>query len=288
MPSSPDTVEIPPGVLAVTTFGMVTAESCQSLLDLTRHNMASNINNVHYTMVHGALVDKARNEAVKMLLGNPQLKYLFFIDADMVFAPDIMQKILFTAFHPQACPWADIIGGWCPLRGKPYLPTIDTGTGTWEPHDANVGPLEVIRTGSACILIKRHVFERMEYPWYGVRPAPRAIDMLAEIDNYARCKMDGHNPLREHAAWAILEKCASEDASRLRSEQKANLPGGFFSSVGEDSNFCDKARALGLRIVVQTDAVCGHLERQAITPTMHMAAMREGERMTRLAVGVLA
>jgi hypothetical protein len=279
--------EIPPGVLAVTTYGAIQPETTQSLVDLVRHNATAGISNVHYTMVQGHLVDKARNEGAKMMLANPTLKYLLFIDADMTFTPDVMQKLLLTAYHPQMCQWADVVGAWCPLRGKPYLPTIDTGTGTWEPHDANVGPLEVIRTGSACILIKRHVYERMEFPWYGVRPAPRPIDVLAELDNYARCKMDGTNPLREHAAWATLEKCAREDAAAQRTRPEAQVPGGFFSSVGEDSNFCDKVRALGMRIVVQTDAVCGHLDRQTIKPEMHTEAMRESERLTRLSVGVL-
>ena len=279
--------ELPAGMLAVTTYGAIQPETTQSLMDMVRHNMATGVNNVHYTMVQGHLVDKARNEAAKQMLSNANLKYLLFIDADMTFQPDVVQKLLLTAYHPQLCPWADAVGAWCPLRGKPFLPTIDTGTGTWEPHDANIGPIEVIRTGSACILIKRHVYERMEFPWYGVRPAPRPIDILAELDNYARCKMDGRNLLREHPTWATLEKCAREDASALRTRPEAQLPGGFFSSVGEDSNFADKVKALGMRVVVQTDAQCGHLDRQVITPQMHMDAMKESERLTRLAVGVL-
>jgi len=148
--------------------------------------------------------------------------------------------------------------------------------------------MEVIRTGSACILIKRHVFEQMEFPWYGVRPAPRPLDIMAELDNFSRCKMDGENPLREHKAWATLEQCARQDAASQRSNPQAQGPGGFYSSVGEDSSFCDKMKALGLRIVVNTDIVVNHLERKAITPDDHMKAMREMERWTKLAVGIAA
>lgn len=280
-------IEIPAGMLAVTTYGVVTGETVQSLLDLQRFNMQSGVNNIQYSIVHGTLVDKARNESASVMLRNPNLKYVLFIDADMTFQPDIVQKLLVTAFHPQLCHWADAVGGYCQLRGKPFLPTIDTGTGTWESHDANCGPLEVIRTGGACILVKRHVYERMEFPWYGVRPAPRPIDIMAELDNYARCKMDGRNTLREHDAWSLLEKCAREDASAQRTRADAQFPGAFFSSVGEDSNFCDKMKALGFRIVVQTDAVASHLDREAITPARHMAAVLESERWGRQAVGVL-
>lgn len=283
----PTPIQIPPGMLAITTYGSLMPETVQCLMDLQRHNLANGVNNVHYTMVQGNLVDKARNEAARQMLMNPNMQYLLFIDADMTFAPDVMQKLLLTAYAPHACQWADAVGAYCQLRGKPYLPTIDTGTGTWETHDANLGPIEVMRTGSACILVKRHVFERMEYPWYGVRPAPRALDVLAELDNYVRSKMDNRNPLRDSPTWAVIEKCATEDARAQRSNPTAQLPGGFLSSVGEDSNFADKMRALGLRIVVQTDAVTGHLEKNTITPAQHIDAMKESERLTRLAAGVL-
>lgn len=286
MSDEPKSIELPPGMLAVTTYGSITPETTQSLVDMAHHNRAAGIQNVHTTMVQGTLVDKARNEAVRVMLGNPHFKYLAFIDADMAFRPETVQQLLLTAYH--LTPHADAVGAYCQLRGLPYLPTIDTGTGTWESHDAGLGPIEVIRTGSACILVKRHVFEKMEFPWYGVRPAPRPLDVLAEIDNFARCKMDGDNPLRSHSAWATLEQCARQDAASQRANPQAQGPGGFFSSVGEDSSFCDKMKALGFRIIVNTDVVVHHLERKAITPEDHMKAMREAERWGRLAVGIAA
>jgi len=232
--------------------------------------------------IPGNLVDKARDEAALQMLSQPALKWLAFVDADMTFRPNMMEHLLATAYL--ITPWADAVGAWCPLRGKPYLPTIDTGTGTWEPTDANIGPVEVIRTGSACILIKRHVFERLEYPWYKVRPSPRAIDVMLELDNYARCKHDGRNPLREHPFWDTLEHCAKQDAA---SQRAAGHQGpATISSVGEDSGFADKMKAAGFRIVVNTDIVAEHLERRPITPQDHVDAMRESERFTRLAVGM--
>src|SRR3972149_8703966 len=180
----------------------------------------------------------------------------------MQFVPQLMEQLLITAYH--LTPWADVVGAWCPLRGAPYLPTIDTGTGTWESHDAGMGPVEVIRTGSACVLVKRAIYERMEYPWYGVRPAPRPVDMMAEFDNYVRCKMDGRNPFRDDDLWARIETCAREDARSQRRNAQAQGPGGFYGSVGEDSNFCDRVKALGGRIVVNTDIVANHMERRPI------------------------
>lgn len=282
---NPTPIQVPPGVLAITTWGMVRAETSQALIDLARYNEEQGIKNIHYTFVAQGLVDRARNEAARqMLMGaNPRREYLMFLDADMRFKPDIMGRLLHVAYSQ--CPWADAVGGYANLRGAPYLPTIDTGTGTWESHDAEQGVREVIRTGSACILVKRHVYERMEYPWYGVRPAPRPIDMLAEVDNYARTKFDGRNPLYGDT-WFRLEKAAREDADTQRKNQVNQQPGGPMGSVGEDSNFCDRMKALGLRIVVQTDAVAEHVDVKVIGPADHMGEIQKGEHLARLAIGL--
>lgn len=79
-----------------------------------------------------------------------------------------------------------------------------------------------------------------------------------------------------------------QDAQHQKANTHPNAPpGAFSSSVGEDSNFCDRARALGCRIVVQTDAVVSHLDRYIITAEDHQNAMHELEQQQRLAVGVL-
>lgn len=265
---------------------MVTGETVQSLLDLRGYNQANGINNIHYAVIPGGLVDKARNEAAKQMLLNPAMQYVLFVDADMVFTPDSVHRLLITAYGK--CPWADAVGAYCQLRGSPYLPTTDCGSGTWEAIPPGQGPLEVIRTGGAFILVKRHVFTQMEFPWYGVRPAPRPIDALLEVDNFARCKHDGRNPLRDHPFWEILERCAKQDAAAKRTDPNAQRVGGYFSSVGEDSNFTDKMKALGFRVVVDTDLTIGHLDKQVINPELHLKAMKESERMTRLAVGLEA
>jgi hypothetical protein len=142
--------------------------------------------------------------------------------------------------------------------------------------------MEVIRTGAACALIKRKVFETMEYPWYGTRPAPRAIDIITELDNYARIKFDGNNPFAECEEWDLLAQCAMEDAANRPRDNVSE-----YHTVGEDSNLCDKARALGFRIIVQTNAVCVHIDRKKITPQDHIKAMRERRKASDAAVGVL-
>lgn len=288
--SEPQKIQVGPGMVAMTTHGVTQSETAQALLEMRAFCERSGLRDLMWTWISGALVDRARNEAVRTFLGTNigghKLEYIIFIDCDMVMPPNAIDMLLATAY--QQTPWADIVGAYCQLRGKPYLPTTDFGSGLWEASDPYCGPMEVIRTGSAFILIKRHVFERLSFPWYGVRPAPRPIDMLAEVDNFARIKMDGENPLREHPAWAKLEQCATQDAARQRAQTPENAPpGAFYSMVGEDSGLLDRAKAAGFRAVVNTDIVVKHLDRMLIGPDEHKTCMREMEQQQRLAVGVL-
>ena len=106
----------------------------------------------------------------------------------------------------------------------------------------------------------------------------RAIDAFAELDNFARQKFDGENPLAKHPAWTVLLRCAKDDpGTQCRPE-----PSMF---VGEDSNFCDRAKFLGFKIVVLTDVACGHVDRKVITAEDHKTEMRRSDRLRRLAVG---
>jgi hypothetical protein len=283
--SDQNTVEVPPGLIAVTTYGAITAESTHCLINLRGYNDSHNIKNVAYDVVSGALVDKARNEAALRMLHDTNLQWLLFLDADMSFNPDIAAHLLLTGYGQT--PWADMVGGYACLKGPPYLPTIDTGSGLWEPTDAGQGPIEVIRTGGACVLIKRHVFERLEWPWFGIRNAPRALDAIAEVHGFATQRFDGQNPLTKYPEWHTLLSCARDDAQRQRLGQSPNPAAhAFASTVGEDSAFCDRVKAAGMRIVVQTNAVCGHLERRMIGPREHNEAMRKAREEQLWYVGI--
>lgn len=276
--SEPVRLTIPPGMVCVTTYGILQFEMAKSLLEMRALSEKQGLGNIAWEFVSGSLVDRARNQAVVRMLGRPgKLQWLLFVDGDCVFPPDALMRLLAFAYHEN--PVADVVGAWNPLRGEPYLPTIDTGTGTWESHYPGSGPLEVMRTGSAFVLIKRHVYERMEGPWYGTRHPMRPIDIFAELDNYATQKFDGRNPLAETAEWKTLVDCARTEQSTYRPPD----PAGF---VGEDSNFCDRAKALGMRLFVHTDVSCGHVDHRVITWSDHRRLMDEQGLRGRQACGV--
>lgn len=282
---SKTSITVPSGIVAITTYGPILADTAAALLAMQQRLTELQIRGIQFIFVPGNLADKARDEAAQMLL-NTQHGWVTFIDADMQFEPTLLERLLTTAYGTHA--QADIVGGWCCLGGDPYLPTIDTGTGTWEATPANVGVLPVIRTGGACLLIKRHVFERVPYPWFGIRYAGRPIDAMAEVDSFARQLYDGRNPLADKAEWNKLFDIASTKAQEDRARNPTRRDDLRVTTVGEDSGFCDKAHAYGMKIVVDTHAVCKHLKKQALGPDDHANAMKRLKAYERQAAGLTA
>jgi hypothetical protein len=263
-------VAIPAGLVVCTTYGPIRHETAQCLSEMRSYSERLGLLNVGWLMVPGTLVEKARNDAVRTLLGafEGKAQWILFVDGDMTFEPTALQRILVTAFGP--CQWADVVGGYCTLKGPLGLPTIDTGTGTWESVYPGRGPVGVMRTGAAFLLCKRHVFERIPQPWFRLRVPARPLDFMAEVDNWARMKMDGSNPFRglPGQPWEKLVALASADPSAT--------PGTFVpAEVGEDSGFCDRVRMAGMRLVVDTNIEIGHLETVVTNSQTHKRKMQE-------------
>jgi hypothetical protein len=277
----PGSVQIPPGLCVITTFGMVRQETVQCWMEMRSHSEKAGLLNVGWTMVPGTLVEKARNDAVRTMLAafKGEAQWILFVDGDMTFEPTSLVRILSTAYG--STPWADVVGGYCTLKGDLGLPTIDTGTGTWESIFPGRGPVEVMRTGAAFLLCKRSVFDRIPQPWFRLRVPARPLDFMAEVDNWARMKCDGQNPFRNLPGkpWERLLDLAASDPSAA--------PGTFVpAEVGEDSGFCDRVKAAGMRIVVDTDIEIGHLETKIVNAATHKQKMKELEAQWLQAVGV--
>lgn len=151
----------------------------------------------------------------------------------------------------------------------------------WESHLPHSGPMQVMRTGSAFVLIKRHVFERLPGPWYGVRNLMRPIDAFAELDTFANIKFDGTNPLAKYPEWQTLLQCAKEEGSTF----KPRDPVAF---TGEDSGLGDRMRLSGMTLWVLTDVECGHVADRVITAKDHRRLMQDNAAKRRQLVGCRA
>lgn len=276
---SEQTIQVPPGLIVVTTYGPIRHETAQCLLEARSFAERNGLGNVKYQMIPGTLVDKARNEACRMALKSGA-GFLFFVDGDTTFEENAIVRMVQTAYGE--LPFADVVGGYVPLRGDLALPTIDDGTGTWNSWYPNSGTVEVMRTGGAFLLIKRHVLEALSDPWFRMRVPARPIDFLHEVDNFANIKFDGRNPFRglPGEPWEKLEKCARDDPAVV-AENFTPV------EVGEDSGFCDRVKAVGMRIFVNTDIACGHVDSRVLTGADHRKAMDAAAQTQRQLCGLL-
>jgi hypothetical protein len=272
-------VAIPTGHVVITTYGAITQQTAQCMLDARSFAERNGATGIGWRMEPGTLVERTRNAAARAALAGGA-GWLLFCDGDTTFREDAILRMLHSAYVET--PHADVLGGYVPLRGDIALPTIDTGTGTWESWYPGSGTVEVMRTGCAFLLIKRHVLEALRDPWFRVRVPARPLDFLLEVDNFARIKFDGRNPLREIGnVWEQLEKCARDDPSSAP-EQFTPV------EVGEDSGFCDRVRAAGFRIFVNTDIECGHVDHRVLTAADHRRAMDDRDKVQRLYCGITA
>lgn len=278
---SDGTTAIPPGLICVTTYGQIRGETAKCLMESRSCSERGGLTNCAWEMVPGTLVEKARNDAVRQMLARG-LQWVLFLDGDMTWAPDAILHLLTRAFGPDAAQ-IDVLGAYCTLKGDMKLPTMDTGTGTWESHYPGEGIKEVIRTGAACLLVKRHVVERLPEPWFRLRVPARPVDFMAEVDNWARMKLHGQNPFRDLPGrpWETLEELARNDPS--------SAPGKFVPfEVGEDSGFCDRVRNAGMRIWVDTNIVVRHIDTQVLGPEDHYKVMQGFLAQQRQLCGLLA
>lgn len=266
-----------PGLIAtVCTTGSVLPEYAASLMDLRSWNDRNGFHKVEYLTFNAVFVEAGRDAAVNHALSN-NYAWLLQIDADAApFPPDSLARMLQTAFVDQ--PHLDAVGAYAQLKGDMPIPTIDTGTGTWEEHYPEEGILPVIRTGGHFLLTKTDAFRKIgPGPYFRTRRPLRPIDALAEVDNFARCELDGDNPFARTRAWTGLIASA-----RNRNPEPSEI------GVGEDSGFCDRLKAAGGHIAVDTSIVAGHVDKRYIRPSDLADAMEARDRNLRLRFGVLS
>lgn len=118
---------------------------------------------IQFSQIFGMQLPFSRNKIVKDALENGS-DYLFFIDADMVFPPDTLTKLL---NHNK-----NIVNALAFRRTKPYYPCIfkwNNKEKTYETMSYTNGLKKVDATGMACMLIKTDVFKKMDKPWYYYR-----------------------------------------------------------------------------------------------------------------------
>lgn len=130
------------------------------------------------TMTNESLISRARNTLVAKFLNNPDSTHLMFIDADIGWEPWHLLVMLNRD--------VDVIGGLYPMKTLPIKWVVNGFDG------AEIGPdglQEVSKTGTGFMLVKRHVFEKLnDHP--AVKPFNNDIGLPKELDQYLRTYYD--------------------------------------------------------------------------------------------------
>ena len=191
-----------------------------------------------------SIVTQARNELARKFLADHDADWLWFIDTDMTFPPDILDRLV-EAAHPRDRP---IMGALCfsVQNGFKACPTIyvlrtDGKVGRVFEYERDT-LMGGIFTGTGCLLIHRSVFEKM-------RDAKRE---------------DGRALYPKPYEW-------------FHNTQLGDLP------VGEDITFCIRAAALKIPIHVDTRIKCGHEKPFIVDEEMYDAQRAAGIRDNELA-----
>jgi len=104
------------------------------------------------TMTNESLISRARNTLTAKFLHNKESTHLMFIDADIGWEPWHLLVMLDAQ--------KDVIGGLYPMKSLPVKWCVNGIPGVVE--DPNSPLIEVSKTGTGFLLIKRDVFEKLD------------------------------------------------------------------------------------------------------------------------------
>ena len=130
------------------------------------------------TMTNESLISRARNTLVAKFLNSPQSTHLMFIDADIGWEPWHLLVMLNRD--------VDVIGGLYPMKTLPVKWVVNGFDGAEEGPD---GLQEVSKTGTGFMLVKRHVFDKLNsHP--AVKPFNNDIGLPKELDQHLKTYYD--------------------------------------------------------------------------------------------------
>lgn len=131
------------------------------------------------TMTNESLISRARNTLTAKFLNNPTSTHLMFIDADIGWEP---WHLLALLNHN-----VDVIGGLYPMKSLPVKWCVNGIPGA--PQDDPTGLVEVTKTGTGFLLIKRDVFEKLNsHP--AVKPFNNDIGLDPALNPFMKTYFD--------------------------------------------------------------------------------------------------
>lgn len=118
-------------------------------------------------------VTLARNVCVGIFLDEPRATHLWFVDDDTMVPRSALKKLLALD--------ADMAGGIVPCfdRNRMCVNVQRDGEGWLAPWPEGI--FKATHVGTACMLVKRHIFENMPHPWFVWREAADGFFMGEDV-----------------------------------------------------------------------------------------------------------
>lgn len=144
-------------------LGMAVAETIRVQTVGTLIKLFKKYPEMGFIFEQGPYVSFNREEVAARFLNDPRkFTHLFFVDSDMEFEADVLDKLL---AHDK-----DIVGArYYRRQGKEGVPAVNT---RYDMPGVSI-PNHVYKnyaTATGCMLIKREVFEKLPRPWFALGP----------------------------------------------------------------------------------------------------------------------
>lgn len=158
--------------------GMLTESTFMSFIKWANTARQLGIDWTLETMTNESLISRARNTLTAKFLSSPESTHLMFIDADIGWEPWHLLVMLNRD--------VDVIGGLYPMKSLPVKWCVNGFEGAKEGPD---GLQEVTKTGTGFLLMKRHVFEKLNaHP--AVKPFNSDIGLPPELNVHMKTYFD--------------------------------------------------------------------------------------------------
>jgi len=159
--------------------GMLTEANFMSFIKWSNTCRQLGIDWTVETLTNESLISRARNTLVAKFLNTPESTHIMFIDADIGWEP---WHLLVLLEHD-----VDVACGLYPMKALPIQWVVNGFEGAEERADGNL--LEVSKAGTGFMLVKRHVFEKLnEHP--AVVPFKNDIGLDPALDPYMKTYYD--------------------------------------------------------------------------------------------------
>ena len=159
--------------------GQLTEQCFMSYIKWANMCRQLNIDWTVETMTNESLISRARNTLTAKFLHNKESTHLMFIDADIGWEPWHLLVMLDAQ--------KDVIGGLYPMKSLPVKWCVNGIPGLVE--DPNSNHIEVTKTGTGFLLIKRDVFEKLDaHP--ATRPFNNDIGLPVELNPHMKTYFD--------------------------------------------------------------------------------------------------